>query len=251
MGIDYANVTLLGAVVRNPEPRLNANQTPFIDVSFAGEQPVSGFRGEAKTIPWYLTARFQGRWIEATKLLSAGAVAVVTGSLEQWVKHQETPNDLQSRIIPSRFEIIADYPSAMMLEDKTGGFRFAGGLNRVTLIGNLTRDPEHKKVEGQSVVKMAMAVNTAASREPKKVVFLNLDAWGDLSFRTKNLARGSRVLVMGNISMNRWKNAEGQSRSSLSVDVNDLERIDPISNGNSITRNPDPFFNDPILGFNP
>lgn len=203
MGGDYANISLMGAVVRTPEQRVNANEKPFLDVSFAGEHNVSGLRGEHKTLPWYLTVRLQGRWLEHSPKLTAGAVALVNGTLEQWVKNQEQPNDLQSRIVPRRLELVTDYPSAMMLEDKTGGLRFPGGINSGTLIGNLTRDPEFKQVEGQPLVKLAMAVNTASSLESKKTVYLQLDAWGEFGQRCKTLHRGSRVLVIGWLSLDR------------------------------------------------
>lgn len=228
MGRDYAYAALMGAIVRQPEEQTTPNGKLYLDVSLSGETPSND-----KNIPWYMTVRLAGGWLKLLPYLSAGAVVLATGHLEQWTTDQNTT----TRVIPDRFELIHGYPPQMMLEDKSGGYRFPGGINQTVLIGNLTKDSETREMSGQQVTKLSLAV----SPNPQAPIYAQLDLWNSPG---QPLLRGAKLMASGAISQDRWIDANKKHRSSLTLDVIRLEELERIIS----TSAKDPFQNDPILG---
>ena len=82
-------------------------------------------------------------------------------------------------------------------------------VNRIFLLGNLTGDPELKKLEGgKTVCNAAMAVNRRFRTENEKkeeTVFIDLEFWGaSAMFAAANLRKGSRVHVEGHLKQEFW-----------------------------------------------
>jgi single-stranded DNA-binding protein len=228
MGRDYAYCSLMGAIVRQPEEQTTPNSKRYLDVSLSGETP-----SHDKNIPWYMTVCLAGSWLKLLPHLRAGAVVLATGHLEQWSADQNT----MTRVIPDRFELIHGYPPQMMLEDKSGGYRFPGGINSTTLIGNLTKDSEIREIGGQHLTKLSLAV----SPDPQAPIYAQLDHWNSLG---RPLLRGARLMATGAVSQDRWIDANKRNRSSLTLDVIRLEELERITTISA----KDPFQNDPILG---
>ena len=96
-------------------------------------------------------------------------------------------------------------------------------MNRVELMGNLTRDPEIRTTpNGKSICKLGVAVNRkfkTASGELKEVVgFFDVEAWGNLGEQCeKYLRKGRPVFVEGRLQHDRWKTAQGESRSKIRI----------------------------------
>ncbi len=97
-------------------------------------------------------------------------------------------------------------------------------LNKVMLMGNLTRDPELKAVNGKSsVLEMGLAINrtiksdNGESRE--EVTFVDVTVWGRTAENVaKYLEKGSSALVEGRLQFDSWQDkATGQNRSKLRV----------------------------------
>ena len=97
-------------------------------------------------------------------------------------------------------------------------------LNKVMLMGNLTRDPELKTVNGKSsVVEIGLAINrtiksdNGESRE--EVTFVDVTVWGRTAENVaKYLKKGSSALVEGRLQFDSWQDkATGQNRSKLRV----------------------------------
>ncbi|MBI3087922.1 MAG: single-stranded DNA-binding protein [Candidatus Omnitrophica bacterium] len=95
-------------------------------------------------------------------------------------------------------------------------------LNRVFLIGNLTRDPELRYVpSGTAVVSFGLAVNTPLIRpgaEAKEdVCFVRIVAWGKQAESCKQyLTKGRAVFVEGRLIYRSWEQ-DGKTRSTLEV----------------------------------
>jgi len=92
------------------------------------------------------------------------------------------------------------------------------------LMGNLTRDPELKAVNGKSsVLEMGLAINrtiksdNGESRE--EVTFVDVTVWGRTAENVaKYLKKGSSALVEGRLQFDSWQDkATGQNRSKLRV----------------------------------
>ena len=95
-------------------------------------------------------------------------------------------------------------------------------LNRVFLIGNLTRDPELRYIpSGAAVTSFGLAVNTSifkANSEPKEeVCFVRVVVWGKQAESCKQyLTKGRPVFVEGRLIYRSWEQ-EGKTRSTLEV----------------------------------
>lgn len=107
----------------------------------------------------------------------------------------------------------------------------ARSVNQVTLMGNLTRDPELRNTpNGQSVCSFSLALNRAykdQSGEWKEATdYVDVVAWGPLGERiAQYLAKGRRCLVQGRIQSRSWEQ-DGQKRSKVEVLASDVTFLD-------------------------
>ena len=103
----------------------------------------------------------------------------------------------------------------------------ARSFNQVTLMGNLTRDPELRTTpNGQSVCGFALALNRSyrgADGEWKEMTdFIDIVAWGPLGERVAQyLTKGRPALVSGRLQSRSWEQ-DGQKRSKVEVVANDV-----------------------------
>jgi single-strand DNA-binding protein len=96
-------------------------------------------------------------------------------------------------------------------------------LNKVLLIGNLTRDPELRYTPGGSAVcEFGMAINrtyTSNNEKKEEVCFIDINVWGKQAETcSRYLQKGSPVFVEGRLQLDQWKDKEtNQPRSRLRV----------------------------------
>ncbi len=114
----------------------------------------------------------------------------------------------------------------------------ARSLNQVTLMGNLTRDPELRQTPtGQNVTSFSLALNRAykdASGEWQEVTdYIDIVCWGPLAERVAQyLSKGRRCLVQGRLQSRSWEQ-DGQKRSKVEVLANDVTFLDSRGGGDS------------------
>jgi single-strand DNA-binding protein len=94
-------------------------------------------------------------------------------------------------------------------------------LNKVFLIGNLTRDPELRYIpSGQAVCSFGLAVNNKfGGGEDKKedVLFIDISVWSKSAEAcAEYLKKGSPVFVEGRLKFRQWE-ADGQKKSKIDV----------------------------------
>ena len=106
-------------------------------------------------------------------------------------------------------------------------------MNKVFLIGNLTRDPELRTTQtGVSVCSFTIAVNrrrpsNAEAGQPE-ADFFRVTAWRQLGeICAKYLAKGRKVSVVGSVSASAYTGSDGQARASLEVQADDVEFLTP------------------------
>jgi single-strand DNA-binding protein len=98
----------------------------------------------------------------------------------------------------------------------------ARSFNQVTLMGNLTRDPEVKQTPGgQSVCSFSLALNrqwkNAQGEMQEAVDYIDVNAWGPLGDRVAQyVTKGQQVLVSGRLQSRSWEQ-EGQKRNKVDV----------------------------------
>lgn len=94
--------------------------------------------------------------------------------------------------------------------------------NSITLIGNLTRDPELRYTTGgRGVASFGLAVNRryqVNGEWQEQVSFFNVTAWGDLGENVAaTLNKGNRAIVFGRLEQREYENREGEKRSVVEV----------------------------------
>jgi single-strand DNA-binding protein len=101
--------------------------------------------------------------------------------------------------------------------------------NSVTVIGNLTRDPELRFTpSGQARALMGVAVsrrwqNRQTSEWEEQTSFFNVVCWGDLADNvSESLAKGARVVVTGRLEQRSWETQEGEKRSTVEIIADDV-----------------------------
>jgi len=104
-------------------------------------------------------------------------------------------------------------------------------LNRVMLMGNLTRDVELRAAGSSQVGKFSLAVNrkwVAGDGEKKEdVTFVDCEAWGKTAeTMAKYLGKGRGVFIEGRLKLDQWEDKDGGKRSKLSVVVESFQFID-------------------------
>jgi single-strand DNA-binding protein len=118
----------------------------------------------------------------------------------------------------------------------------ARSLNQVTLMGNLTRDPELRTTpSGQNVVSFSLALNRSyrdSSGEWQEATdYVDIVAWGPLAERVAQyMTKGRRCLVQGRLQSRSWEQ-EGQKRSKVEVLANDVTFLDSRGSADSEAEN--------------
>ncbi len=96
-------------------------------------------------------------------------------------------------------------------------------LNKVFLVGNLTRDPELRYTPGGTpVATLGLAVNRTYKgkdgQNQQDTCFLNVVVWSQMAEVTNQyLQKGSPVLIEGRLQSRSWENSEKQRRTVIEV----------------------------------
>lgn len=96
-------------------------------------------------------------------------------------------------------------------------------LNKVILMGNLTKDPELRRLpSGTGVCDLRLAVNedytNRDGQKVEKTLFLDVTTWDRQAENcAKFLKKGSPALVEGRLEMDEWQTEQGEKRSRLKV----------------------------------
>lgn len=100
-------------------------------------------------------------------------------------------------------------------------------MNKVFLIGNLTRDPELTETNsGTSVCRFSIAVNRnyITSDGERQTDFFNCTAWrGTADNVARYCKKGSKVAVFGSIQIRNYEDNQGQKRTAVDIIVQECE----------------------------
>lgn len=116
-------------------------------------------------------------------------------------------------------------------------------LNKVFLIGNLTRDPELRTMpSGQAVVNFGLATNRIwkgkDGSQQKQAEFHNIVMFGRLAEIAKQyLTKGSMIMVEGRIQTRSWQGQDGQKKQRTEI-VAETMQMGPRSANRAPTESP-------------
>ena len=101
--------------------------------------------------------------------------------------------------------------------------------NNVTLVGNITRDPELRFTpSGQATATFGLAVNRRwqdrqSGEWQEATSFFDVVCWREMAENaSESLGRGARVIVSGRLEQRSWENQEGEKRSKVEVVADEI-----------------------------
>ena len=109
-------------------------------------------------------------------------------------------------------------------------------MNKLTIIGNLTHDPELRATkDGTSVCGFTVAVNKRG--KTNEADFFRVSAWRQLGENCgKYLAKGRKVCVIGSVSVRTYQDSKGETRAQMEVTAEDVEFLSPVGSAGCYTQ---------------
>lgn len=112
-------------------------------------------------------------------------------------------------------------------------------LNKVLLIGNLTRDPDVRMMSnGRPVCNFGLALNRnykdSEGNRKEEVTFVDVECFGPRAEAVaKFFTKGRSIFVEGRLKLDQWESKEGEKRSALRVVLDNFEFVDSKQDGSS------------------
>ena len=101
--------------------------------------------------------------------------------------------------------------------------------NQITIVGNITDDPELRyTANGAAVANFTVAHSTrirdaAGNWADGDTSFFRVNVWRSLAENAaESLTRGTRVVVTGRLKQRSWENQEGEKRSMIEIEADDV-----------------------------
>ncbi len=113
----------------------------------------------------------------------------------------------------------------------------AGNVNKVFLMGNLTRDVEMRSLpSGMNVGNFGIAVNERFKSKDgewqERVNFIDCEVWGRTAeIMSQYLKKGRPAFIEGRLRLDQWEDKQGQKRSKLKVVVDNFQFVDSRTDG--------------------
>jgi single-strand DNA-binding protein len=101
--------------------------------------------------------------------------------------------------------------------------------NTVTLVGNVTRDPELRFIpSGQAVAQFGLAVNRRwqnrqSNEWEEQTSFFDVKCWAQMAENvSESIQRGARLIVTGRLEQRSWETEQGDKRSAYEIVADDV-----------------------------
>lgn len=118
-------------------------------------------------------------------------------------------------------------------------------MNKVMLMGRLTRDPEVRYSQGvnqTAIARFSLAVDRRIKREGQPTAdFFNCTAFGkQAEFIERYLHKGTKILISGRVENEEYTNKDGQQVRSTKIMIEEIEFAESRSDGNNNAGNDQP-----------
>jgi single-strand DNA-binding protein len=114
----------------------------------------------------------------------------------------------------------------------------ANDLNKVVLIGRLTRDPELKQIGETTVGKFSLAVGSSYKKGNEKVdetSFFDCEVWGKLADVLGQYAtKGKQIAIEGKLKQDTWDTQDGKKASKVKIRVENFQLLGGKSDSPSV-----------------
>jgi single-strand DNA-binding protein len=117
----------------------------------------------------------------------------------------------------------------------------SASLNKVLLMGNLTRDPEVKYTpKGTAVGDLAIAINDSYKAQDgtikETVTYVDIEVWGRQAETCKQyLTKGRPIFVEGQLRLDQWETPQGEKKSRMKVRADRVQFLGGSPGGSART----------------
>jgi single-strand DNA-binding protein len=105
-----------------------------------------------------------------------------------------------------------------------------GDLNRATVLGNITRDPELRFTpSGSAVLSFSVATNRRYQKDNEWVdapSFHNIVVWNNAEELSKRIRKGTRIYIEGRMETRSWESQDGKKNYKMEVNAEKIILID-------------------------
>jgi len=154
-----------------------------------------------------------------------GSQVYISGRLktDSW-EDDQAQKKYKTKVVADRFGGVTLLDPRVPLSPLDETFAVAGGLNRVDVLGNVTKDLEMRQTpNGRNVVNFSVATNrkwkdTASGEDREETEFHNVVAWMRLAEDAeKILKKGQRAFVSGQLTKRSWETPTGEKRYATEI----------------------------------
>lgn len=160
----------------------------------------------------------------AGQYVRPGNQLYISGRLQTDSWEDESSGEKRSKTKVVAMDMILLDPKNGQLEAPSNAPLITGCLNRVQVIGNVTKDPEMRTTtSGQHVLSLSVATNErwkdkASGETKERSEFHNVVIWGDLAQSlSQHLKKGMRAYVSGRSQTRTWETQQGQKRYTTEI----------------------------------
>jgi len=106
-------------------------------------------------------------------------------------------------------------------------------MNKVLIMGRLTRDPDLKPIGQTQLCTFGLAVTTKFSAEKGETCFVDCKAWSKRGEAINQyFNKGSQILIEGRLCLERWEDQNGNKRSKHTINVDNFHFTESKANSN-------------------
>ena len=211
-------ITLVGAIQKDPELRYTPEGRAILNFTVAGT--------EGKK-PWFHQVSVFGKFAEAIgERIKAGTIVAITGELVQRRWQNEAGEPRSAVNIQADSVRVLSAAGHDLIQDARGGFRLAGGINKVHGYGNLVKAPVLRTTQsGTPVANGTVAVNrvyTSGGDKKEEVSYFDLTAWEGAAKLLAQQTKGTGVFFEGALENDSFETQSGGKRYVTRINVSAL-----------------------------
>lgn len=221
----FNRVHIIGYQTQPLAVRQTPGGTSVVDLNLVVPYMFRSEKGEMLEGKGFHTVTLWGPMADvASRFVRPGGQIFIAGRLQTDSWEHEGTGEKRSKTKIVGMDMILLDPKDGQMPAPSGAGQILGGLNRVDVIGNVTRDPEMRTTtSGQQVLSLGVATNErwkdrASGEDKERSEFHNIVVWGALAEQvSKTVKKGNRAFVSGRVQTRSWETKEGTKRYTTEI----------------------------------
>ncbi len=218
-------IELIGYQTQPVTLRQTPSGTSVTDLNVVVPYSFKSEKGETLSGKSFHTVTVWGSMADvAGQYVRPGSQLYISGRLQTDGWEDEQSGEKRSKTKVVAMDMIMLDPKAGQIEVPASAAAVTQCINRVQVIGNVTRDPEMRTTtNGNQVLSCGIATNErwkdkASGEMKERVEFHNIVVWGELALAVQQtIKKGNRAYVCGRVQTRTWETQTGQKRATTEI----------------------------------